>query len=53
MKYKGESVYETYLNYKDTNDLKKKDGKEILIKEASVSMLIFDKANYKNCIYKI
>lgn len=53
MKYQGESVYETYLNHKDTNDLKKKDGKEILIKEVGVSMLIFHKANYKNCIYKI
>lgn len=53
MKYQGESIYKTYLNHKDTNDLKKKDGKEILIEEAGVSMFIFDKANYKNCIYRI
>lgn len=53
MKYQGESIYETYLNHKDTNDLKKKDGKEILIEEAGVSMFIFDKANCKNCIYRI
>lgn len=51
--YQGESIYKTYLNHKDTNDLKKKDGKEILIEEAGVSMFIFDKANYKNCIYRI
>ena len=45
-------LQETYLNCNDTNDLKKKDRKEILTKEAGVALLIFDKVNCKTIYIK-
>lgn len=45
-------LQETYLNHNDTNDLKKKDRKEILTKEAGVAPLISDKVNCKTIYVK-